>query len=145
MVEKAKSAQTVGILLGTLGVSKYMDVLQAVKSLCDIAEKQYYTFLMGKVNPAKLANFTEVDIYVLIACPENSMVSEQYYLFSFSTTHQLDSSEFFKPVVTPFELELACASNRSWTGRYTFEFDQIIESMILIAGFSLFTSFARCK
>lgn len=29
---------------------------------------------MGKINPAKLSNFTEVDLYVMVACPETSLV-----------------------------------------------------------------------
>ena len=41
----------------------------------------------------KIANFLEIDIFVLVACPENSL---------------LESQEFFKPVVTPYEMELAC-------------------------------------
>ena len=48
---------------------------------------------VGKLNVPKMANFLEIDIYVLVACPENSLV---------------DSHEFYKPVVTPFEMELAC-------------------------------------
>ena len=40
-----------------------------------------------------MANFLEIDVYVLVACPENSLV---------------DSHEFYKPVITPFEMELAC-------------------------------------
>jgi len=47
---------------------------------------------MGKLNVAKMANFLEIDIFVLVASPENSLI---------------DSKEFFKPVVTPFELEMA--------------------------------------
>ena len=54
---------------------------------------QYYTVAVGKLNVPKMANFLEIDVYVLVACPENSLV---------------DSHEFYKPVVTPFEMELAC-------------------------------------
>jgi diphthamide biosynthesis protein 2 len=52
-----------------------MHVIAHIKQLCAAAEKQYFVFLMGKLNPAKLANFSEVDVYCLIACHENSMVS----------------------------------------------------------------------
>ncbi len=48
---------------------------------------------MGKLNAPKMANFLEIDIFVLVACPENSL---------------LDSQEFYKPVVTPYEMEVAC-------------------------------------
>ena len=61
-------------------------------SMC-IHYLQYYTVAVGKLNVPKLANFLEIDIYVLVACPENSLV---------------DSHDFFKPVITPFEMELAC-------------------------------------
>ena len=54
---------------------------------------QYYTVAVGKLNVAKMANFLEIDLYVLVACPENSLV---------------DSQEFYKPVVTPYEMEIAC-------------------------------------
>ena len=32
---------------------------------------------MGKLNPAKLANFMEIDVYVLIAAPEESLVDSK--------------------------------------------------------------------
>jgi diphthamide biosynthesis protein 2 len=48
--------------------------------------------VVGKLNVPKLANFQEIDIFVIVACPENSLV---------------DSKEFFKPIITPFELEIA--------------------------------------
>ena len=45
-------------------------------------------FLIGKINPAKLLNFPEIDVFVLVACPENSL---------------LDSKVLFKPVVSETE------------------------------------------
>ena len=54
---------------------------------------QYYTVAIGKLNVPKMANFLEIDVYVLVACPENSLI---------------DSRDFYKPVITPFEMELAC-------------------------------------
>ena len=74
LTQKIKEAQSVGILIGTLGVANYMHVIAHIKQLCSAAQKQHYVFLMGKLNPAKLANFSEVDVYCLIACHENSMV-----------------------------------------------------------------------
>ena len=38
---------------------------------------QYYTIAVGKVNAPKLANFMEIDVYVLVACPENSLLDSQ--------------------------------------------------------------------
>lgn len=61
-----------------------------------------YIFSIGKPNPAKLGNFLDIDIFILLACPENSL---------------LDSKEFLRPVITPFEALLAYG-NLEWSGLY---------------------------
>ena len=112
MVEKAKDARIVGVLIGTLGVSNYLEMFNRLKVLLKKAGKKVYSFIVGKINVAKLANFMEIDIFVLIACPENTL---------------LDSSELYKPVVTPYEMELACNTQREWTGDYVTDFSQLLE------------------
>ena len=112
MIEKAKDARIVGILIGTLGVSNYLDIFNRLKILLKKAGKKAYSFIVGKVNVAKLANFMEIDIFVLVACPENTL---------------LDSSEFYQPVITPYEMEIACNSQRDWTGDYVTDFSQLLE------------------
>lgn len=74
MIQKAKDANVIGIVAGTLGVANYRNVLDTLKALISRAGKKSYTFVMGKLNVAKLANFAEIDIYVLVACPENTLV-----------------------------------------------------------------------
>lgn len=60
LVEKAKQAQIVGLLVGTLGSAGYLQTLHHIRSLAAAAGKKTYTLLMGKPQPAKLANFPEV-------------------------------------------------------------------------------------
>eukprot|EP00753_Platysulcus_tardus_P001225 PLAT11185.1.p1 GENE.PLAT11185.1~~PLAT11185.1.p1 ORF type:complete len:534 (+),score=235.17 PLAT11185.1:116-1603(+) len=103
-VQKARDASIVGILVGTLGVARYLDALQLVRKLVDASGRKAYVFVVGKINVAKLANFAEVDVFVLVACPRNSL---------------LDSRDFYRPIITPFELEMAVGS-REW-GRYSLE------------------------
>ncbi|XP_010884128.2 2-(3-amino-3-carboxypropyl)histidine synthase subunit 2 [Esox lucius] len=110
-IERAKDASVVGILVGTLGVANYLSIIEQLKETIHRAGKKSYMFSMGKLNVAKLANFPEIDIFVLIACPENSL---------------LDSSEFYKPVVTPFEMEVACNKNREWSGEYVTDFRDLL-------------------
>jgi diphthamide biosynthesis protein 2 len=55
--------------------------------------------------------FEQVDVFVLVACPQNSLI---------------DSKEFAKPVVTPFEMEVACNQARQWTGDYVADFTQLL-------------------
>jgi diphthamide biosynthesis protein 2 len=53
----------------------------------------------------------QIDIFVLIACPENSL---------------LDSKEFYRPIVTPYEVELAFNANREWSQGYILEFQHLL-------------------
>ncbi|NXX77969.1 DPH2 synthase, partial [Urocolius indicus] len=111
LVERARDARVVGILVGTLAVAGYLTLLQRLRELVRRAGKRSYTLAVGKPNPAKLANFPEVDIFVLVACAHNSL---------------LDSSDFYRPVVTPYELELACNPARQWTGSYLTDFRELL-------------------
>ncbi|KAJ0022627.1 hypothetical protein NQD34_014761 [Periophthalmus magnuspinnatus] len=110
-IERAKDAGVVGILVGTLGVADYLSIIPQLKEAIHKAGKKCYMFAMGKLNVPKLANFLEIDIFVLIACPENSL---------------LDSSEFYKPIVTPFEMEVACNPKREWSEEYVTDFRHLL-------------------
>lgn len=35
--------------------------------------------------------------------------------------------EFFKPIITPFELEIAIGADRSWLGEYILDFGRLLE------------------
>ena len=75
-----------------------------------IAGKKSYTMLMGRPNPAKLANFPECDVFVLVACAQTVL---------------LDSKEYLAPLITPFEAELAFVEGREWTGAFNLELGQL--------------------
>ncbi|SCZ89665.1 BZ3500_MvSof-1268-A1-R1_Chr9g10537 [Microbotryum saponariae] len=109
-VEKAKDSDVIGILIGTLGVASYLPLIKHLRELIASHQKKSYTVAVGKLNPAKLANFMEVECFVLVACPENTLI---------------DSKEFLRPIVTPFELELALTS-KNWTGEYVLDFETLL-------------------
>lgn len=56
-----------GVVVGTLGVAGFLQAAEEVRRLARAAGKRTYTLLMGKPNPAKLANFPEVEVFVMIA------------------------------------------------------------------------------
>lgn len=89
---KANDAERIGIVPGTLGVSRNLEVIERCKKIILESGKRYYVVLVGKPNPAKLANFPEIDAFVLVACPENAL---------------LDGREYLRPILTPAELEAA--------------------------------------
>ncbi|KAJ2160628.1 Diphthamide biosynthesis protein 2 [Coemansia sp. RSA 552] len=117
MVQKARDADVVGIVVGTLAAQRYLGVVEALKAVLRRAGRKYYVFVVGKLNVAKLANFPEIEAYVLVACPENSLV---------------DSREFFQPVVTPHELLLALARDTEWSGNYITDFHGFLDAQALV-------------
>ncbi|KAI5657950.1 hypothetical protein M9H77_26743 [Catharanthus roseus] len=113
LVEKAKDANMVGILIGTLGVAGYLHMIHQMKELVTRAGKKAYTFVMGRPNPAKLANFPECDVFIYVSCAQTAL---------------LDSKDFLAPIITPFEAMLAYNRGSRWTGAYVMEFQDLIAS-----------------
>jgi len=107
LVEKAKDAAIVGIIVGSTSVAGFMTVLTNLRKMVAMAGKKCYTFVMSRVTPEKLANYPEVDVFVLVSYPQMAL---------------LDSKEFYAPVITPFEAELALVPGRQWTGQYRVDF-----------------------
>lgn len=74
LVQKAKDSAVIGIVVGTLGVGLYKDVIRALRALIRSSGRMSYTFVVGKLNPQKLGNFAAiVDCFVLVACPEAAL------------------------------------------------------------------------
>ena len=103
-----------GILINTLSVKNYLHIVDHVKEQIAAAGKKSYLFVVGKLNAAKVANFSEIGGWVVIGCWESSLV---------------DSKDFYKPVITPFELELALRSDeeRVWTGEWRSDYQRILD------------------
>jgi len=113
VVQKARDADVFGILVGTLGVASYLPLIRHIRSLLARSRKKSYTISVGKLNPSKLANFMEIECFVLVACPENSLIEAQ-------------AKDFLRPIVTPYELEVALQAEQSWTGRYVLDFERLL-------------------
>jgi diphthamide biosynthesis protein 2 len=98
-----------GILINTLSVKNYLETVADIKAMIERAGKKSYTFVVGKVNAAKVANFSEVGGWVVIGCWESSLV---------------ESTEFYRPIITPFELSLTLMSDaeRVWSGEWRGDF-----------------------
>ena len=53
--------------MGTTAAAGLRETADLIRSLAKQAGKKTYTLLVGKPAPAKLANFPEIEIFVLIA------------------------------------------------------------------------------
>lgn len=102
-----------GILINTLSVKNYLHIVEHVKYCINASGKKSYTFVVGKINAAKVANFSEIGAWVVIGCWESSLI---------------DSKDFWKPILTPFELELALVGDdkRLWTGQWDPNFQSLL-------------------
>ena len=79
-VQAARDADVFGILVGTLGVTSYLPLIAQLRRSIAQKQKKSYTVSVGKLNPAKLANFLEIECFVLVACPENSVIDAKVCL-----------------------------------------------------------------
>ena len=70
MVEKVRNddTQVIGILIGSVVVDNYMQLINAIKYSCAKAGKKYYEVLIGKLNEPKLKNFQFVKSTMLLIC-----------------------------------------------------------------------------
>lgn len=111
LVEKLKDAKVVGIVVATLGIKDYLKCISAVKNILKQKNKKTYILCVGKINPTKLANFPEIDAFVVITCSENEV---------------FDSRDFLRPILMPFEVELAFNESRQFSTQYCMDFRQIL-------------------
>jgi len=87
-IEKARSAQTFGIILSTLGRQGNPKIMENVKRMLQKQNKDYICILLSEIFPDKLALFEDVDCFIQIACPRLSI---DWGL------------AFEKPLLTPYE------------------------------------------
>jgi len=114
LLTRLSTCPVFGILINTLSVANYLSSITSIRSLIAQSGKKSYTFVVGKVNAAKIANFSEIGGWVVVGCWESSLI---------------EGSEFFRPVITPFELGLCLQGDgeRVWDGRWRGDFGGVGE------------------
>ncbi|KAF1813444.1 diphthamide biosynthesis protein [Eremomyces bilateralis CBS 781.70] len=117
LVTSLSTVSVFGILINTLSVRNYMDILEYVKKQIAAAGKKSYTFVVGKINAAKVANFSEIGGWVVIGCWESSLIENQ---------------EFWRPIITPFELDIVLKSDeeRVWTGQWSSDYQTLLNKAL---------------
>lgn len=102
-IEKAKTAKSWGIVLGTLGRQGSLKVLERLEGKMREKGFDYTVFLMSEISPTRIALFEDsVDAWIQIACPRLS----------------IDWGDaFVKPLLTTFEAEIALGEISGWWKR----------------------------
>jgi diphthamide biosynthesis protein 2 len=93
LTQKARDANVIGILVSNLSQQHLVQVVRSLQQIIQNSGKASYSFAIGKINPAKLANFAEIDVFCLVACREHSLLDNE--------------RDYPVPVITPMELEIA--------------------------------------
>ncbi|CAL4118257.1 unnamed protein product, partial [Meganyctiphanes norvegica] len=113
-LELAKDSEIIGILVGTLGVADYRNIINRIKTIIKSVGKKSYTFVVGKPNEPKLANIPEVDVFVYVSCPETSIVERQ------------TDPALYRKLITPWELEVALLGDQEWSLNFETDFRQLL-------------------
>ncbi|KAJ1627425.1 putative diphthamide synthesis protein-domain-containing protein [Pavlovales sp. CCMP2436] len=115
LVQRARDVPTFGLVVATLSAAHFRELLEGLKAALTAAGRRYYVLLMGKLNPAKLANFPDIGMFVILGSARASMV---------------DSRDFLAPVITPHELLLALSTaDGEWTGEYVLDFQKLLPKL----------------
>ncbi|VDN18348.1 unnamed protein product [Gongylonema pulchrum] len=118
LIEKLRDARTVGIVVNTLDTVGYGEAIERTRKLCAVAGKKSYTLAVGQINVPKLSNFAnDVEAFVVLSCPYGVI---------------LDVSDYYRPVVSLFEAEVALNSKHLWLAGdgWTAEFKNFIHDEI---------------
>ena len=105
-IVKAKQCTTFGLVLGTLGRQGSTAIFHRIKRLLRSKGKRLVPFLMAELNPKKLELMDGIEAWVQVACPRLS----------------IDWSDGFdKPILTPYELEVAMEET-AWRDTYPMDY-----------------------
>ena len=112
LIEKARESRVIGIVAGTLGVAGYLAAIAELRALIKRSGRKSYTVVAGKPNPQKLANFPEIETFVLVSCEHAALV---------------DGRDYLQPVITPWEAQVAFTHGAHWDGEVRLDFDHLLE------------------
>lgn len=112
----ARAAGTIGILVNTLSLANTKTLVDGISKKIKEEGKKHYVFVVGKPNVAKLANFDAIDMWCILGCDHQGIILDQ-------------TSEYFKPIVTPYELLLALSDELTWTGQWVTDFNRILSEL----------------
>jgi diphthamide biosynthesis protein 2 len=118
LTTKARDANVFGILVSNLGQKNLVNVVKSLQGLVHDAGKTAYSFAVGKINPAKLANFADVEVFCLVSCQEHALLDGT-----------AEREDYVTPVITPMELEIALGK-LNWADKpYSLDCQDVLKSV----------------
>jgi diphthamide biosynthesis protein 2 len=110
LVQQIREATRIGLVLASPGDPSLLLAVKHIRHLITSRNPppRLYSLAIGKPNPAKLSNFPEMDVFVLLACAHHPLLAP-------ATSQQL-GKDYYKPIVGMSEVELAYNAGRSTAG-----------------------------
>lgn len=107
-IKDSQKCNNFGLILGTLGRQGSLSRFSHLRNLLQQSGKKLIPFLMAELNPAKLNAVPreKIQVWVQVACPRLSIDW---------------SSSFDRPVLTPYELEVAL-DHKLWVDVYPMDY-----------------------
>eukprot|EP00166_Cyanidium_caldarium_P002721 ctg_266.g122 len=99
IVRRVRSeARIFGLVAASVGAAGHSEVLEHLKRVLRHVGRHYYVLYVGKMTPTKLANFAEIDAFVVISDAQ--------------TAAELDAvqRDYWRPLITPYEMHIALLS-----------------------------------
>ncbi|ORY23373.1 putative peptidyl-diphthamide biosynthesis [Naematelia encephala] len=114
-LHSAMSSDIFGLVVSSIGLANAKDLLNQLRADLKRAHKKSYTMSVGRLNPAKLANFDAVECFVLVGCNEGGVV---------------DNKDFLRPIITPWELQMALKGpEANWEpDKWTLDMGRVLEA-----------------
>lgn len=106
-ITSAQSAETWGIILGTLGRQGSTSILDYLEEQITKSGRKVVKILLAEIFPSKLKLFPDVGAWVQIACPRLSI--------DWGTA-------FDKPLLSPYEASVALKDIELWGDNYPMDF-----------------------
>ena len=73
-IERFENLDMIGVVVGTLSIHRYRDMISHITSLAETHDQTVYTFMVGKLNVPKLANFPGIQGFILIGCERSCFI-----------------------------------------------------------------------
>jgi diphthamide biosynthesis protein 2 len=89
-----------------------LTAIAELRSLIARSGRKSYTIVAGKPNPQKLANFPEIQSFVLVSCEHAALI---------------DGRDYLQPVITPWEARVAFTRGSHWDGEVRLDFEHLLE------------------
>lgn len=88
-LHQALSADVFGLIVSNIGLASSKPLLAQLREDLKRAKKKSYTLSVGRLNPAKLANFAEIECFVLVGCAEGGVVDSKVCSLSSNRNNKL--------------------------------------------------------